>query len=145
MSQQRHPEGTRIDGPTVAAEEWRGNGRCILLPPVAWKTPAGEPGTRSDQSDLHRPDTGLRDLLLPLLRADVEMHENYKPVSDARIRTPVTSLRGREDALVSAAEAGQWRDVTSGDFQLVELPGEHMYLADSPLPLLEAVSRAVQE
>jgi surfactin synthase thioesterase subunit len=35
-------------------------------------------------------DPDLRDLLLPLLRADVEMHENYKPVSDARLRTPVT-------------------------------------------------------
>jgi surfactin synthase thioesterase subunit len=90
-------------------------------------------------------DPDLRDLLLPLLRADVEMHENYKPVSDARLRTPVTSLRGRQDALVSAAEASQWRDATTGDFQLVELPGEHMYLADSPLPLLDAVSRAVRE
>ncbi|MBL3669469.1 thioesterase [Streptomyces sp. M2CJ-2] len=90
-------------------------------------------------------DPDMRELLLPMLRADVEMHENYKPVSDEPLRIPVTSLRGADDTLVSAEQAGEWRSATGGPFRYVEMPGGHMYLVDSPLPLLEAVVRAVQE
>ncbi|WP_069816854.1 thioesterase II family protein [Streptomyces sp. TP-A0874] len=88
-------------------------------------------------------DPDMRELLLPLLRADVEMHENYKPVSDEPLSVPITSLRGSEDELVSREEAEQWRAATSGAFELVEIPGQHMYLTDSPLPLLEQVSRTL--
>lgn len=86
-------------------------------------------------------DPDMRELLLPVLRADVEMHENYKPVSDDPLPVPVTSLRGRDDQLVSRDQAGQWQAATSGSFNLVEVDGEHMYLVDAPLRLLEVVAR----
>jgi surfactin synthase thioesterase subunit len=89
-------------------------------------------------------DPDLRDLLLPLIRADVEMHENYKPCSDQPLRTPVTTLRGTDDTLVSADQAGEWRGATTGAFGSVELPGGHMYLVESPRVLLEAVSRILR-
>ncbi|MFJ4283639.1 thioesterase II family protein [Streptomyces massasporeus] len=85
-------------------------------------------------------DPDMRELLLPVLRADVEMHENYKPDTHEPLRTPVTSLRGADDGLVSRAQAGEWRQATSGAFRLAELPGGHMYLTDSPLPLIDAVT-----
>lgn len=88
-------------------------------------------------------DPDMRELLLPVLRADVEMHENYKPVSDELLSTPITSLRGASDELVSLEQAAEWRDATSADFELVEMPGRHMYLVESPLPLVEAVVRAL--
>jgi surfactin synthase thioesterase subunit len=89
-------------------------------------------------------DPDMRELLLPILRTDVEMHENYKPVSGEPLSIPITSLRGTEDGLVSAEQAAQWRAATAGAFETVEVPGEHMYLVDSPLPLLEAVARALR-
>lgn len=85
-------------------------------------------------------DPDMRELLLPVLRADVEMHENYKPVSDEPLRTPVTSLRATGDQLVTREQAGEWRTATTGAFRLVEPEGGHMYLIDSPLPLLDAVA-----
>ncbi|MBM7054380.1 thioesterase II family protein [Streptomyces durocortorensis] len=85
-------------------------------------------------------DPDMRELLLPVLRADVEMHENYKPVSDEPLRTPVTSLRATGDELVTREQAVEWRTATTGAFRLVEPEGGHMYLIDSPLPLLEAVA-----
>lgn len=85
-------------------------------------------------------DPDLRELLLPLLRADVAMHENYKPSSDEPLDLPVTSLRGMEDSLVSREHALQWREVTRGAFRHLELPGGHMYLADAPETLLRAVA-----
>jgi surfactin synthase thioesterase subunit len=89
-------------------------------------------------------DPDMRELLLPILRGDVEMHENYKPVSDEPLTIPITSLRGTGDALVSAEEAAQWRQATSGSFDTAEIPGEHMYLVDSPVPLLETLARTLR-
>ncbi|QXJ21803.1 thioesterase [Actinomadura graeca] len=85
-------------------------------------------------------DPGLRELLLPVLRADVAMHENYKPAPEAHLRVPVTSLRGEEDALVTREHALQWRDVTEADFTYLELSGGHMYLVDSPEVLLRTIA-----
>ncbi|WSX27309.1 alpha/beta fold hydrolase [Streptomyces sp. NBC_00984] len=89
-------------------------------------------------------DPDLRELLLPILRADVEMHENYKPVTDELLHTPVTSLRGTEDRLVGREQAAEWQHATSAAFRLVDLAGEHMYLTESPLPLIDAVSAALR-
>ncbi|MFE2184744.1 thioesterase II family protein [Streptomyces sp. NPDC059455] len=83
----------------------------------------------------------LRDLLLPSLRADVAMHENYKPSSNEPLDIPVTSLRGVDDTLVTREDAQQWREVTRGTFSYRELPGGHMYLTDGPDALLRALGR----
>jgi len=88
-------------------------------------------------------DLDMREVLLPALRADVEMHENYKPVSHEPLGLPVTAVRGLDDRLVSRDEVAQWQTVTSGTFKLVEVPGPHMYLVDSPHSLLETVIRSL--
>ncbi|MEW2079284.1 thioesterase II family protein [Streptomyces sp. NPDC017966] len=88
-------------------------------------------------------DPDMRELLLPLLRADVEMHENYRPASRDRLGIPITSLRGSEDELVSREQAEQWREATAADFEVCEIPGHHMYLADDPAPLLAAITRTL--
>lgn len=82
----------------------------------------------------------LRDMLLPILRADVAMHEDYRPPSRP-LGVPVTSIRGAGDELVSAEQAAQWAQATTGEFRAVEVPGGHMYLADSPASLVRALER----
>ncbi|MFJ7280394.1 thioesterase II family protein [Kitasatospora sp. NPDC098663] len=82
----------------------------------------------------------LRELLLPLLRADVEMHENYQPADREPIGAPITSLRGAQDELVNADQARQWAEATTGAFAYVEIPGQHMYLVDAADPLLAGIS-----
>jgi surfactin synthase thioesterase subunit len=85
-------------------------------------------------------DPELREILLPLLRADVEMHENYRPPARRPLGVPVTSLRGAGDGLVSTEETGQWGAVTTGTFSCAEVPGPHMYLADDEGPLLDVIT-----
>ncbi|MFC4592045.1 thioesterase II family protein [Sphaerisporangium corydalis] len=82
----------------------------------------------------------LRDLLLPTLRADVRMHEDYVPGHSERLPVPVTAFRGMADELVSLEQTEGWRAATGAEFELVELPGSHMYLADTPRVLLEMIS-----
>jgi surfactin synthase thioesterase subunit len=84
-------------------------------------------------------DPEVRGLILPTLRADVEIHENYWPGSDDPLPAPITSIRGSRDHLVTADEADQWRAATSCDFERIDLPGGHMYLADDAGPILRHV------
>lgn len=85
-------------------------------------------------------DPEMRELLLPVLRADVEMHEGYSPSSSKPLPIPVTSLRGADDELVCAAEAARWAEATTGRFATVELAGGHMYLADQADALLQLIN-----
>ncbi|WP_267884971.1 thioesterase II family protein [Kitasatospora phosalacinea] len=82
----------------------------------------------------------MRELLLPTLRADVEMHEAYVPTSDRKLAAPVTSIRGVDDHLVSAEAADHWRDATTGAFTAVDVPGDHMYLDADGKSLLELIA-----
>ncbi|MEV7190128.1 alpha/beta fold hydrolase [Kitasatospora sp. NPDC093102] len=81
----------------------------------------------------------MRELILPVLRADCEMHENYVPSTDEPLSVPVCSLRGGSDGLVGAEQAQEWRKATTGGFSYRELPGDHMYLVDSGREVLELI------
>ena len=87
-------------------------------------------------------DPKMLEMLLPILRADVEMHENYSPLSDARLDVPVVAVRGRDDALVSAQQIEGWRKATRLAMLPRELPGGHMYLTESPRALLDTIESA---
>ncbi|MFI6985630.1 thioesterase II family protein [Embleya sp. NPDC050154] len=82
----------------------------------------------------------MRELILPVLQADCEMHENYVPSVDEPVSVPICSLRGDSDGLVTAEEARQWRDATTGAFSYVEFPGDHMYLVDLGREVLEVIA-----
>ncbi|MGW5731373.1 MULTISPECIES: thioesterase II family protein [Streptomyces] len=81
----------------------------------------------------------MRELILPVLQADCEMHENYVPSTDAPVSVPICSLRGDSDGLVTADEARQWRDATTSGFSYVELPGDHMYLVALGREVLDVI------
>lgn len=82
----------------------------------------------------------LREMLLPTLRADVELHENYLAPPGRLLDVPITSIRGSEDELVSAEQAAQWQAATSAGCRLRELPGNHMYLIDSLAELVRLMA-----
>jgi surfactin synthase thioesterase subunit len=81
----------------------------------------------------------MRELILPVLQADCEMHENYVPSSDDPVSVPILSLRGDSDGLVTAEEAQQWQKATTGAFSYAEFPGDHMYLVDSGWEVLDVI------
>jgi surfactin synthase thioesterase subunit len=87
---------------------------------------------------LDHPD--LRELILPMLRADCEMHENYVPSTDEPVSVPICSIRGSSDTLVTAEEAQGWRDATTSEFSFVEFPGGHMYLVDRGQEVLNVIA-----
>ncbi|MET7943998.1 alpha/beta fold hydrolase [Streptomyces sp. NPDC005302] len=88
----------------------------------------------------------MRELILPVLQADCEMHENYVPSTDTPLSVPICSLRGARDGLVTAAEARQWQDATTAGFTYAEFPGDHMYLVDHGRDILDTINaQSVQD
>jgi surfactin synthase thioesterase subunit len=87
----------------------------------------------------------VRQLVLPTLRADVEMHEEYVSGRSDPLAVPITSLRGHDDQLVTADHAAEWAKATSLGFELIELPGSHMYVAQGGDEILRVASDAAAQ
>jgi surfactin synthase thioesterase subunit len=87
-------------------------------------------------------DPELAEVLLPVLRADVEMHENYRASGTEPLSVPITALRGEQDELVSREQAEQWAGETRGPFAYRELPGGHMFLVDEPERVLRVIAES---
>lgn len=85
-------------------------------------------------------DPEFRALMLPLLRADAELRESYRPSADLLIPAPILTVRGREDAKVSAEEIAQWSAVSSSPLRSAELPGGHMYVTEAADQLVCLIS-----
>lgn len=90
-------------------------------------------------------DEVLREMLLPTLRADVMMHEDYCAEPGARLSAPIVSIRGREDTLVTADQAREWETATSAQFRYTEVPGGHIYLRDFAGPLLHLIQATIRK
>lgn len=85
-------------------------------------------------------DQEMREMILPALRADVEMHENYRPSTTSALTAPIIAVRGEDDDLVTYEQAESWSKVAGGEFEHVELPGGHMYLAEHAPALVRLIT-----
>ena len=90
-------------------------------------------------------DPEVRTLVLPTLRADVQMHEEYVSGRVDPLAAPITSLRGRDDGLVTADHAAEWSKATSLEFDLKELPGSHMYITQGADDILRVARDAAAQ
>lgn len=86
----------------------------------------------------------MRALLLPTLRADVEMHENYRPTAGDPLTAPITTMRGCADELVSAEQVAEWDRATTARVTDLEFAGGHMYLTGDADAVLEEITATVE-
>ncbi|MFI7549150.1 thioesterase II family protein [Micromonospora sediminimaris] len=82
----------------------------------------------------------LRDLLLPVLRSDITLHETYRPAPDADpLDCPVRSYYNTEDPLVDADQVAAWAAVNEREFSMRVWPGGHFRLHTHPEELVADV------
>jgi medium-chain acyl-[acyl-carrier-protein] hydrolase len=62
-----------------------------------------------------------------LLKADLELSEEYEHRPEPRLRCPVTAFHGTDDPVVDADEADAWRIVTTGPFAVHAFVGDHFF------------------
>ncbi|HEY0699328.1 MAG TPA: alpha/beta fold hydrolase [Micromonospora sp.] len=88
---------------------------------LAWMSEVGQ------LPDAILADPDLSQMAVDLLRADQQMSRTYRYPPQTRLDIPVQVFYGAKDPAVSAEESHRWRLLTTGDFQIEELPGEHFY------------------
>lgn len=81
----------------------------------------------------------LMDMVLPAIRADFAMAEQYAYLPAPALRMPVTVLAGASDHAMSAAQAQGWAKETSAECRIRWYDGGHFFL-DQHLP---AVARCI--
>jgi medium-chain acyl-[acyl-carrier-protein] hydrolase len=79
----------------------------------------------------------LREVFLPILRADISVVESYRYDDDAPLDCPITIFSGAKDASVNWNNLIAWKRQTRGRFAMHVLPGGHFY--PHP-PLLNAIA-----
>ncbi len=72
-------------------------------------------------------DEELLGLVMPAIRADYRLLEDYRPTHLARLSTPVAAMVGTADEAVEAASAATWSDATREFLGVTEFPGGHFY------------------
>ncbi|MER5266395.1 alpha/beta fold hydrolase [Actinosynnema sp. NPDC002837] len=94
----------------------------------------------ADAAALGSPD--LRDLLLPMIRADYRLIERYAPAAPPPVATPLVVYRGDADPDVDADGGEAWRDLAaSGELREHRaFDGGHFYFRHDPTALLGAIS-----
>lgn len=89
-------------------------------------------------------DSAMLDLILPILRADVQMHEEYKPAHSSPMPVPIFTIRGSEDSLVSVEDATTWSKATTLPLEYRVFKGGHMYLVDQADKLVSLIEEVTE-
>jgi len=89
-------------------------------------------------------DEELRQIMLPLLRADFAVYETYGYSTEPPLNCPISAFGGSQDHRVSRSDLEAWRDQTSVSFSLRMFPGDHFFLNTTQPPLLGALSQELR-
>jgi medium-chain acyl-[acyl-carrier-protein] hydrolase len=82
----------------------------------------------------------LMALVLPVLRADLAIHETYVHRVEPPLGMPISAFGGEGDPEVPEANLAAWKEQTTKAFRLRLLPGDHFYLQAGRAPLLAAIT-----
>lgn len=81
----------------------------------------------------------LLQLILPILRADLEVLETCAYIAQAPLEVAITSFMGRNDAFVPMDEAAGWREHTSKAFSLQQFEGDHFFIYSQQSALIDSL------
>ncbi len=82
----------------------------------------------------------LMDLLLPLLRADLQLNDTYCQPQTPSIGCAVSAYGGLLDQRVPQGGVESWRESTTGSFRLRMFEGGHFFIRDSASEVMSAVA-----
>jgi surfactin synthase thioesterase subunit len=85
-------------------------------------------------------DDELVRLILPAVRGDYRAIETYRCPPGPPLRCAVSVLVGADDPRVTPDEARDWRQHTTGAFDLQVFPGGHFYLGAQRQAVAAAVT-----
>ena len=90
------------------------------------------------ESLLEHPE--LLPIFLPILRADLTLHETYHYQPEPPLNLPISAFGGLSDSQASREGMAAWRAQTNGDYALQLYPGGHFFLKSYQALLLRDIS-----
>lgn len=88
-------------------------------------------------------DADLRDVMIPVVRADLEIAETYVHQPESPLAVPITALRGDQDILLSPDQLEGWSRHTSLSFEHLTMPGNHFYSRSNRAKLLDLIASRI--
>lgn len=89
--------------------------------------------------------TDLVELMLPTLRADFTIWENYQYQEDSPLDIPITVFGSDEDRDAAEADFFAWEQHTSSEFVAHMFHGNHFYFQDDPQPLIALMNNSLEQ
>lgn len=86
----------------------------------------------------------LMQLVIPLLRADFEVCQNYQYTDETPLDCPISAFGGLQDQEVSSAMVEAWQEQTNGSFRMWMLPGDHFFVNSTQPHLLRILSQELK-
>lgn len=88
----------------------------------------------TDPALLALPD--MRELILPTMRADYALIEQWRLSSSQPLSCPIAAFVGVDDPELDRRQAEGWSAWSTTAFTLDAFPGGHFYFSDDPQPLI---------
>ncbi|EST35477.1 hypothetical protein M878_05850 [Streptomyces roseochromogenus subsp. oscitans DS 12.976] len=83
----------------------------------------------------------LRQMFLPVIRADLTAHAGYRPAPGSVIRCPLIALEGDADPLTNRSDMHAWSKHTLSTFHHHTFPGGHFFI-NHHIPRITDIMRA---
>lgn len=87
----------------------------------------------------------LMQVMLPVLRADFALRDQYHHRAESPLNCPITAFGGMSDVHVDALMLRGWRQHTRDRFQLWLFQGDHFFLRSAQGPVLEVLSSVLSQ
>ena len=85
----------------------------------------------------------IMELLIPLLKADFAIVENYTYQNEPPLDIPITAFGGTIDPRASQGELEAWKSQTSANFELHMFDGGHFFIDEQKSQLLGYIAQIV--
>lgn len=86
----------------------------------------------------------ILDLVMPTLRADMELLESHVFADQPPLPCPITCFGGNQDPRVTQSEIEAWKDHTTSAFQLRMFDAGHFFVDSHQSDLLQVIRQAIQ-
>lgn len=87
----------------------------------------------------------LMNMMLPTIRADFAVCEDYSYASDSLLSCPIIAVGGIEDHETSRTRLEKWRNETDSYFELKMFEGGHFFINSAHKQLLQFVTRQLEQ
>lgn len=76
-------------------------------------------------------DSDMLDLLLPVVRTDFQLVDEYVHAAGPLLRCPIAAIAGQADPLAPPADMAGWADFTDVSFELITHTGHHFSVTEN--------------